>query len=156
MKSDKAPVKVKVHKRKQAQAVKIDKSQIESIKSDIVSLTEWSTNRIVDNLSDTIEFSNKSSEQDESKNSLFADIIRWGLAFLFISVGALSIITVISKWSYFWTGGIQKICVIFIFEVSCICCALGVSIFREKDKNYIVSMFSALVALVALIISIIK
>ncbi len=156
MKSDKEPIKVKVHRRKQPQTVRIDKSQIESIKSDIVDLSEWSTNRIVDNLSDAIEFSNKSSEQDESKNSLFADIIRWGLAFLFISVGALSIITVISKWSFFWTGGIQKICVIFIFEVSCICCALGVSIFREKDKNYIVSMFSALVALVALIISIIK
>lgn len=156
MKSDKAPVKVKAHKRKQAQTVKIDKSQIESIKSDIVSLTEWSTNRIVDELSDSIEFSRQNTDTEKDKSSLFADIIRWGLAILFVTAGVLSVITIISNWSHFWTGGIQKLCVIFIFEMSFICCALGVSIFKEKDKNFIVSMFSALVALVALIISIIK
>lgn len=33
------------------------------------------------------------------------------------------------------------------------CFILGIEIFREKDRNYIVSIFSALVALAALVVT---
>lgn len=36
------------------------------------------------------------------------------------------------------------------------CIILGIDIFKEKDRNYIISLFSALVALVALIVTLLK
>ena len=36
------------------------------------------------------------------------------------------------------------------------CIILGIDIFKEKDRNYIISLFSALVALVALVVTLLK
>jgi len=36
------------------------------------------------------------------------------------------------------------------------CIILGVEVLREKDRNYIVALFSALVSLVALIVTLVK
>ena len=36
------------------------------------------------------------------------------------------------------------------------CLLLGIEILKEKDRNYIVALFSALVALVALIVTLVK
>ena len=36
------------------------------------------------------------------------------------------------------------------------CIVLGIEVLREKDRNYIVALFSALVSLVALIVTLVK
>lgn len=137
-----------------SQTVKINQMQIEEIKENLTDLVEWSTNKIVDESKPTVIGTGLVEHNKEQ--TLFANIVKILLSVLFVSIGILLGYYLFSNRLVYWTDVINKIALIAMSIVSIVCIALGISIFKEKDRNYIISMFSAIVSLVALIVSIIK
>lgn len=136
----------------QSITVRIDQSQVEELMDQLTERIQWSTNRIVDETSPRatpVIISNK-------KADTLSSLIRWILSFVFIGFGVGLIIMIISNWSTYWIGGVQNISVLCVMFIGLISTAIGIDIFREKDRNYIISLFSAIVALVALIVTLVK
>ncbi len=131
--------------------IRLDQTQIDEIMDQLTDRIEWSTNRIVDESSHNIPIVIKNNKSD-----VFSSIIRWILLIVFAGFGIGLIAVLISNWSTYWVGGINNISTLCVIVIGVISVVIGIDIFRERDKNYIVSLFSALVALVALIVTLVK
>ncbi len=152
MKYKKIKVKVKP-KQKEQQTIKLDDEQVKSIIDEITELTEWSTNKIVDEshpIMNNIECKNHSAKDS------FSVIIRIVLALVFWIFGIFIFNSVVQNWSDYWIGGINNFATIVLLIIPVICLFLGIDVIKEKDKNYLISLFSALVSLTALIVAIVK
>ena len=148
-------ITARIRKEKETEKpITINPEQVEEFKQAVVELVEWSTNRIVDESKPACHGSGIQIKDKEEKT--FSNTVKFLLAALFIGIGVLADYFLFSNWKTFWVGGVQNVAVIFIILLSFVCIALGISIFKEKDRNYIVAMFSAIVSLVALIVSILK
>lgn len=148
-------ITARIRKEKETEKpITINPEQVEEFKQDVVELVEWSTNRIVDESKPACHDSKIQIKEKEEKT--FSNTVKFLLAALFIGIGVLADYFLLSNWKTFWIGGVQNVAVVFIILLSSVCIALGISIFKEKDRNYIVAMFSAIVSLVALIVSILK
>ena len=136
----------------QSITVRLDQSQVEELMDQLTDRIQWSTNRIVD------ETSPRSTPViiREKKTDTFSSLIRWILSFAFIGFGVGLIVMLISNWSTYWIGGVYNISVLCVIFIGLISTAIGVDIFREKDRTYVISLFSAIVALVALIVTLVK
>lgn len=99
---------------------------------------------------------NNSSTHTETtqRNDLFSLAIKVGLSGIFAGFGILFAVAIIVYWSNLWLGGLRNVMVIMMLLSSVLLVLLGIDIWNEKDRNYLVSMFSSLVALVALAIAI--
>lgn len=76
---------------------------------------------------------------------------------LFFIAATLIVHFLCTAWNQCWAGGWTKIATWIIGAVAAIDCGgLGIEIFREKDRDYIVSLFSAFVALAALVVALTK
>lgn len=132
--------------------VHIDEEQLNCF---LVNLTERmdlnSTEVVYEIKSNTVE------KQKSNRDDLFSSAIRVSLALLFILFGIVLAVNLYKEWSTYWNMGMSyRISLFFMCFIVFDCEALGIDIFVEKDRNYIVALFSALVALVALIVTLVK
>ncbi len=127
--------------------VKLDDEQMKIILDELTQMCEWSTNRIVDETQCKFRPMIK-----REKTDMFSSILRCVLAGMFLLFGVCVIAGIVANWTNYWKGGIDNTVTLFMLLVGLASSICGIDIFREKDRSYIVSLFSAIVALVALII----
>jgi hypothetical protein len=140
-------------KNTKCQNVRLDEEQYNDFLEEITQRIQWSTNHIVDESRPVIrEFNPTHLKMDG-----FSSFIKWSLAGAFITFGLAIIIALVNQWSAFWVDKwVNKIAAIIVVIAGLDSIILGAELFKEKDRNYVVSVFSALVALVALIVTLVK
>lgn len=75
----------------------------------------------------------------------------------FFAVAVTMIYFIYINCGVYWNVALaHKLALIFMGILGFDSVCLGIEILKEKDRNYIISLFSALVALVALIVSLVK
>lgn len=137
----------------QQKTIRLNDEQLQKFLDELTQRIEWSTNRIVDEIPQKID-DLLQRQQKEDKLSYF---IKWSIASLFFVIVASSTYALYNVWGQFWnTGWASRTALFTVMLVIIICAVLGIEILKEKDRNYIVSLFSALVALVALIVTFVK
>lgn len=148
-----ANLKKKNAKLQQQKTVTLNQEQLQKILDELTHLTEWSTNRIVDETPRSITV----KSQERPKNDGFSYFIKCSIAISLFIIAAAIAYTLYNMWGDFWNTGWANRAALFIVAIAGFDCAeLGIEILKEKDRNYIVSLFSALVALVALIVTLVK
>lgn len=137
----------------QQKTVRLNEEQLQTFLDELSQRIEWSTNRIVDETSKTTVV----HTMENQSNDGFSFIIKWMIASLFFAVAIAIAYSLYSLWGDFWsTGWINRIALFIVVVADFDCLVLGIEIIKEKDRNYIISLFSALVALVALIVALVK
>lgn len=135
--------------------VSLDEEQMEHFLNELTEHIEWSTNRIVDETPKnvTVFQSDKANQGGDG----FAYFIKWIIAIPFFLVAVAVIYLIYSNGSTYWNvDWVHKLALIVMGILAFDSACLGVEILKEKDRNYVISLFSALVALVALIVSLVK
>lgn len=133
--------------------VRLDDAQMELFLNELTERVEWSTNKIVDEAKENRVII---TPQTQERKDGFSLLVKLLLGLLFIGFGVALGHILITQFGYYWSRGWgEKFAMVIFHLISLDCVILGIDIFRERDRNYLVSMFSALVALVALIITII-
>ena len=128
--------------------VHLDSKQQQQILDDLTQRIEWSTNRIIDGTTPAPQIV---PQKKTDAYSILVKVLHCGQ---FVGFGILGFITIINNWSTVYVGGFANIVAIGIVFVICLACIIiGVDIWREKDRNYLIALFSALVSLVALIVA---
>ncbi len=145
-----ANLKKKNAELQQQKTIRLNDEQLQSFLDDLTQRIEWSTNRIVDEAPRSIIV----KPQENQKSDGFSYFIKWSIAILFFTVAIAIAYSLYSIWGEFWdTGWANRVALFIVAIAGFDCAALGIEILKEKDRNYIISLFSALVALVALIIT---
>ena len=139
------------NQKKDTLTVQVTGEQIKLLFDEMLHNCEWSTNKIIDEIGRRPPIVVRDVKKDT-----FSTVLRFVLAGLFFLFGVGLIGTVLHNWSHFWIGGANNIAVVCVLFVGAISCSCGVDLYHEKDRNYIVSLFSAIVSLVALVVVIIK
>lgn len=138
---------------KEIQTVHMDEVQIDEFLKALTERVEWSTNRIVDERPRPIIVERGKARELGG----VATLLKWSMGALFIIAATLIVHFLCTAWNQCWAGGWTKIATWIIGAVAAIDCGgLGIEIFREKDRDYIVSLFSAFVALAALVVALTK
>ena len=138
-------------RRPQTVTVRLDSEQQKQLLDDLTQRIEWSTNRIVD------ETKPSSVIVPQKKTDAFSQLVKGSLCVLFAGFGILGFYTIFSNWSTIYIGGFANtVAVVVVFLICFDCIMIGIDILREKDRNYLIALFSALVSLVALIVAFIK
>lgn len=134
--------KKKVAVLQQQQTVKLDENQMQVI---------------LDKLTDRIDKVTLSIETTHKpKMDGFSQVIKNVIATVFLVAAGMALSYLFFD-SASWAESISnKIAMIGIGVASIGCGAIGIEILKEKDREYIISLFSALVALAALIVAAIK
>lgn len=136
-------------KSNQNNTVRLDDKQLQEIIYNI----NFDSEEIVDKISQC----NSTNQNSDNRKDAFSDAIRIGLASLFIIFAVVLGYNTVTQWSNLWSQGINyRITLFFMCVIALDCIILGIDIFKEKDRNYIISLFSALVALVALVVTLLK
>ena len=146
-------IKKKNAELQQQKTIYINDEQMQNFLDDLTKRVEWSTNRIVDEMprSTTVRY------QDNQINDGFSVTLKLIMGITFITASIVIAYHLFNIWGQFWSEGwATQISLIIIAIADIDCLLLGIEIFKEKDRNYIVSLFSALIALVALIVTLIK
>lgn len=148
-----ADIKKKNVELQQQKTVLLNDEQLQSFLGELTDRIVWSTNRVIDEMPRSININPQSFQRDDSCSR----ILKFGIGIPFFMIAVLigNFLNDIygEYWNSGWTG---KFYVIILVIATLDCLTLGVEIFKAKDKNYIVSLFSALVALVALIVALVK
>ncbi len=135
----------------QSKVVRLDEEQISDFLEQLTERIERSTNRIVD------ETTPPTVIVPQKKNDAFSQFVKILMCGLFAGFGALGFYTVFANWSTMYIGGFANTVAIGIVFLICFACIIiGIDIWREKDRNYLIALFSALVSLVALIVAFVK
>lgn len=144
--------RTRISKRKpRTVTVRIDSEQQKQLLDDLTQRIDWSTNRIVD------ETRPSPMIVPQKKIDSFSKLVKAFLCSLFVGFGILGFITVINNWATMYIGGFANTVAIGIVFLICLACiVIGIDIWREKDRNYLIALFSALVSLVALIVALVK
>lgn len=148
-----ANLKKKNDELQQQKTVRLNDEQLQGFLDELTQRIEWSTNRIVDEAPRSITV----KPQENQKSDGFSYFIKWAIAIPFFIATIAIAYSLYNIWGQFWnTGWANRVALFIVALAGFDCAALGVEILKEKDRNYIVSLFSALVALVALIVTLIK
>lgn len=140
-------------KAKKQQTIKLDEAQVENFMNDLTERITWSTNRIVDESGKTVIVPNRTNKESDG----FSILIKCAIGSVFFITAVLIAYFLFTSSAQFWNKGILYKTILFIIGVMGLdCLLLGIDIFKEKDRNYIVSIFSSLVALAALIVALVK
>lgn len=143
-------------KRKLAEEQKTVRFDDLQLKESIDELTEcisWATNRIIDETRPKYITVTGNNANDTGFSMLLKCII--GLP-MFL-VGAAVVMFLWKSGGEYWVQGKAMrfaLVVLGITGFDSIC--LGIEIFRERDRNYVVALFGALVSLVALIVTLVR
>lgn len=144
-------LKVKVEELQQQKHVYLDEDQTKKFLNDLSDLMEEKTEKIIKSAPETVNL------KKEQINDGISWIMKWsiGLALIFLSICAIC--GSFSVYNQMDISGWYKVIAIIIFVVSAFdFLVLGIGIIREKDRDYIVALFSAIVALAALVIALFK
>lgn len=148
-----ASVKKKNVELQQQKTVLMNDAQIQSFFDELTKRIEWSTNKIIDEIPKSVAF-HTVQKQPKDGFSLF---MKCSIGVLFISFALGIAYGLWNIWEQYWNKGWMNRMALFIIAIAGFdCLVLGIEIFREKDRNYIVSLFSALVAFIALIVALVK
>ena len=148
--------KKKSQELQQQKTIRLDEQQMEQFLDELTKRYDWQTKAIVGEIQDKKMAVNVYTGSRNRKD-WFSVIVRIALSMLFIATGIMICYGLTKIWNSFWgKGWAEKASVIIMTLIAAVCVFIGIDIYREKDRNYIVSLFSALVALVALIVTLIK
>ena len=137
----------------QQKTVRLDVEQLQCFLDDLTQRIEWSTNRIVDETPRTTVV----HSDDAPRNDGLSFIMKWLVAMPFFVVVIAIACSLRIAWGEFWGAGWSYRIALFIIIIAGFdCFVLGIEVLKEKDRNYIVSIFSAVVAIVALIVSLLN
>lgn len=146
---DNTKTELEILKSNQNNTVRLDDEQLREVLYNI----NYDSEEIIDE----IRRCNSINQNSDNRKDAFSDAIRVGLAILFIIFAVALGYNTVTQWSTLWSQGTNyRITLFFMCVIVVDCIILGVDIFKEKDRNYIISLFSALVALVALIVTLLK
>lgn len=146
---DNTKTELEILKSNQNNTVRLDDKQLQEVVYNI----NYDSEEIIDE----IRRCNLTNQNSDNRKDAFSAAIRIGLASLFIIFAVVLGYNTVTQWSSFWSQGINyRIALFFMLVIVVDCIILGIDIFKEKDRNYIISLFSALVALVALIVTLLK
>lgn len=149
---DQAEAEIKELKEKPINTVKIDESQLYDFLRDLTNHIDLNT----DDVADEIRYS-RSDNKISNRDDLFSASLKISLAGFFVLFAGILGYHLITEWSTIWSQGTNGKASLFVMCIIAFdCLVLGIDLFKEKDRNYIVSIFSALVALVALIVTLVK
>lgn len=133
--------------------IRLDDEQVEAILDSLTQCAKWSTNRIIDESQKPIVI----QTDEKTHQDGFSFVIKWSIASFFFIVTLVIGYSLYSIWGEYWGMSWWHRIALFIIVIADFdCFLLGIEILLEKDRNYIISLFSALVALVALIVALIK
>ncbi len=152
-------MKCKVRRKKKATkvthgpvTVRLDAEQENRLLHELTQRVEWSTNRIVDEVKPHY-IVNAPKNKSDGFSLLIKCII--GIPILIFGI-AIAFYLYQNAPGYWEQGFSMQFAVVMMGILGFDCLILGFEILREKDRNYIVALFSALVSLVALIVTLIK
>ena len=135
----------------QTKTVQFDEQQIEKILAKITNEIDISTNKICDEVNQAVK------SIREPKTDEISEFIKMLLGTLLIAVAISIVIFIFIDWARFLNNGLVGIIYLVVHVIySCIFITMGRILFKEKDRNYIVSLFSAVVALTALFVTLYK
>ena len=135
--------------------IRLDDEQVESILDSLTQRIECSINRVADEKPHTIMID--PIEQRKGDIDGFSYFLKLIIAVPFYLIAISIIYFLFTKGGQYWAEGwAQRFALIFVAIAGFDCFLLGIEILKEKDRNYIVALFSALVALVALIVTLVK
>ena len=137
----------------QQKTVRLNDEQLQNFLDELTERIEWSTNRIVDETTKTTVVHTTVNHPNDG----FSYFMKLSIAILFFVFAGMIAYSLFNIWGEFWNAGWARRIALFIVAIAGFdSFILGVEILKEKDRNYIVSLFSALVALVALIVALVK
>lgn len=137
----------------QQMTIRLDENQVDSFLNDLTKRIEWSTNKIVDESQQQTIITTTEYKKSDGISSL----LKWVMAILFFAMAALILCSLYNIWGKFWSEDwTSRFALIIVGIIGFDCVAIGIETASEKDRNYIISLFSALVALVALVMTLIK
>lgn len=132
--------------------IRLDDEQINAFLDELTERIEWSTNRIIDETSRATVIST-TKEQSNKKSS---STINFFISLLLIPFSVAILYSLFSVWGRYWKEGYESRIALFIVAIIGVgSLILGIEIKREKDHNYIISLFSAFVALATLLVSLV-
>lgn len=132
--------------------VRLDSEQENQLMDKLTQRIEWSTNRIVDEVKPRYIVSSP-----ENKSDGFSLLIKCIIGIPILIFGAAIIFYLYQNAVGCWEQGFSmQFAVVMMGILGFDCIVLGIEVLREKDRNYIVALFSALVSLVALIVTLVK
>lgn len=135
--------------------IRLDDEQLESIFNRLEQDIEWSTNRVVDEMPRYVTTPRFGERKNNS--GFFSLILRIIIALIFFVLSFSIIWVILTYRKQYWSEGLaQRFALIVVAMVGICCFILGVEMLKEKDRNYVVAVFSALVAVVALIVAFVK
>ncbi len=136
--------------------VRLDEEQLAQFLEELTKRSDGRTEHIVQEIQDKRMTVNVHTGARKQKD-WFSITLKTVLSILFIAAGIAVIYGLTQIWGKYWSiGWVEKASLLIIGTASIVCILIGIDIHREKDRNYMVSLFSALVALVALIVSLVK
>lgn len=140
---------------KRQKVIRLDDAQIESILDSLTKRIEWSTNKVVDEMQHPVVINSEELRRDDLDG--FSTLLKWLIAITFwgTAIWVIWFLSVLGG-EYWGEGWRTRLAIIIILMAGIDCLLMGVEIMKEKDRNYIVALFSSLIALVALIITLIK
>lgn len=152
-------MKCKVHKKEkvsiathQTVTVRLDAEQENRLLDELTQRMEWSTDRIVDEVKPHYVVN-----APENKSDGFSLLIKCIIGIPILIFGAAIACFLYQNAATYWQQGFStQFAVVMIGILGFDCIVLGIEVLREKDRNYIVALFSALVSLVALIVTLVK
>lgn len=152
-------MKCKVRKKKKVSndthkpvIVRLDAEQENRLLDELTQRIEWSTNRIVDEVKPRCIV-----DIPEKKSDGFSLLIKCVIGIPILLFGIATFYYLYQNASGYWDQGFSmQFAVVMMGILGFDCIILGVEVLREKDRNYIVALFSALVSLVALIVTLVK
>lgn len=140
----------------QQKIVRLDEEQLEQFLEELTKRSDGRTEHIAQEIQDKKMTVNVHTGE-RNREDWFSTALKIVLATLFIAAGIAVIYGLTQIWGKYWSiGWVEKASLLIIGTASIVCILIGIDIHREKDRNYMVSLFSALVALVALIVTLIK
>lgn len=132
--------------------VRLDAEQEKRMLDEFTQRLEWSTNRIIDEVKPHCIV-----DTPEKKSDGFSLLIKCviGIPILLFGI-AIAFYLYQNALGYWGQGFTMQLAVVMMGILGFDCIILGIEVLREKDRNYIVALFSALVSLVALIVTLVK
>ena len=136
----------------QSKTITLDPEQLEDFLEQLTERIVWSTNRIVDETKPHYIATNTKERSDG-----FSLFLKLAIGIPIMFFGIVVFYLLFKNGAIYWTqDNISKFALVIMGILGFDCIMLGIEVLREKDRNYIVALFSALVSLVALIVALVK
>lgn len=135
-------------------SIRLDTDQVTEIMNSLTDRMEWQTRTVSDEIRNKHMIVNVSTEKN--KMDTFSSLLKWLLCCLFIGFGLFLFCGLFISWKTLWTGWAEKISCIIVIIIGIVCMSIGIDIHKETNRNYLIALFSALVSLVALVVTLVK